>query len=30
MGEDMEPVYYCEKCEKMIIDTKGKRDTRKE
>lgn len=30
LGEDIEPVYYCEKCEKIIIDTKGKRDTRKE
>ena len=30
MGEDVEPVYYCEKCEKIVIDTKGKRDSRKE
>lgn len=29
MAEDVEPVYYCEKCEKIIIDTKGKIDTRK-
>jgi len=29
MGESVEDVFYCEKCEKIIIDTKGKRDTRK-
>lgn len=28
-AEDVEDVFYCEKCEKIIIDTKGKRDTRK-
>lgn len=29
MGESVEDVFYCEKCEKIIIDAKGKRDTRK-
>lgn len=28
-SETVEDVFYCEKCEKIIIDTKGKRDTRK-
>jgi hypothetical protein len=28
MSEDVEDVFYCRKCEKIIIDTKGKRDTR--
>lgn len=29
MFENVEDVFYCEKCEKILIDTKGKRDTRK-
>lgn len=27
--QNVEDVFYCEKCEKIIIDTKGKKDTRK-
>ena len=27
-AEDVEDVFYCENCEKIIIDTKTKRDTR--
>lgn len=32
LGEPLESVkgvFYCDKCEKIIINTKGKRDTRK-
>ncbi|SET43114.1 hypothetical protein SAMN05660297_02399 [Natronincola peptidivorans] len=28
-SESVEDVFYCDKCEKIIIDTKGKKDTRK-
>ena len=28
-SESVDDVFYCEKCEKIIIETKGKKDTRK-